>query len=117
MAVIILNLYFFTEYPDGVGDTVNCFLLPELSISAGSKADLLARRWNTALDNITLTTYVKTAYFLQHQRVFLIVVWEAEVNIMEQWAGFLVILLGQTNKYPAVYKITLIIDVSEDVTV
>ena len=64
VAGLILNLTFHTEDPDGVGETVNIFLLPDISLSVSSEAVLVARKWDTALNIITLTTYANTASLL-----------------------------------------------------
>ena len=64
VAGLILNLTIHTENPDGVGETVNIFLLPDLSLSVSSEAVLVARKWDTSLNIITLTTYANTASLL-----------------------------------------------------
>ena len=65
VAGLLLSLTFCTEDPDGVGDTVNIFLLPNPSISASSEAVLVARWWDTYLDCSMLTTFADTASLLQ----------------------------------------------------
>ena len=49
VAVLVLGLAFYSEDPDGVGYTINIFLFPYLSPSAGSEAALLAHRWDVIL--------------------------------------------------------------------
>ena len=91
---MLFRLLFHTENPDGVGDTVNIFLFPGLSLSDGSEAALLVRRWETDLDRGALPTYDNTALLLQHQKVDTIIGWEAAVG----------------RSHHAVYKITILID-------
>ena len=60
VAGLLIILMFHTKKPDGVGDTVNIFLFPNPSLSAGSKAALLVKGWDTLLDISILNTYVNT---------------------------------------------------------
>ena len=46
---MVMALAFHTKYPDRVGDTLNIFLFPDLSPSAGSEASLLTRKWYVIL--------------------------------------------------------------------
>ena len=39
-----------------MGYSINIFLFPELSPSAGSKADLMVRRWYAILEGDAITT-------------------------------------------------------------
>ena len=68
VAGIMLSLAFHTEDPDGFVDTVDIFLFTDLSLSAGSEAGLVARRWDTVLEISTLKTYVDTESLIQHQK-------------------------------------------------
>ena len=117
MAGLILSLAFHTEDPDGVEDTVNIFLLPNLSLSSGFKAALVARWWDTELYIGTLVTYSNTALLLQHQEVAPIIGWEAAVNILEQWVVFLTVIMVLVSSLHAVYEITMYIDASDEVNV
>ena len=117
MAGLILSLAFHTEDPDGVEDTVNIFLFPDLSLSAISKAALVVRRWDTTLDIRTMVAYSDTASLLQHQEVELIIGWEAAVNILEQWVVFLTVIMVLVSSLHAVYEITMYIDASDEVNV
>ena len=56
VAVLLLGIHFHTEDPDCVNDTVNIFMFPDLSLSAGSEASMVTRIWDTALDANTLTS-------------------------------------------------------------
>ena len=40
-----------------MNDTVNIFQFPDLSLSAGSKASMVTRRWDTAFDANTMNSY------------------------------------------------------------
>ena len=57
MAVLLLGLQLFNGYPECVNDTVNIFQFPDLSLSAGSKASMVTRRWDTAFDANTMNSY------------------------------------------------------------
>ena len=56
VAVLLLGLNFFTEDPDCVNNTVNIFQFPNLSLSEGSEASMVTRRWDTALDTNKMTS-------------------------------------------------------------
>ena len=77
MAVLLLGLHFFTEDPDCVNDTVNIFQFPDLSLSAGSEVLMVTRRWDTALDANTMTSYVDADALMKQQRIPPIIGWEA----------------------------------------
>ena len=49
VAVMMMVIAFHTKDPDRVEDTLNIFLFPDLSPSAGSEAALLTREWDTIL--------------------------------------------------------------------
>ena len=53
--VLLLGLHFHTEDTDYDNDAVNIFMFPDLSLSTGSEASMVTRRWDTALDANTLT--------------------------------------------------------------
>ena len=75
VAFLLLGLAFHTEYPDGVSYAVNIFMFPDLSISAGTEAALVARRLDTALNSNTLTSYANTDVLMTKQRVSPIMEW------------------------------------------
>ena len=52
----MLSLEFHIEDPDGVKDTFNIFLFPNLSLSDRSEVALVTRRWDTDLGSRMLTT-------------------------------------------------------------
>ena len=49
VTVMVMALTFHSKYPEGVGDSLNIFLLPNLSPLAGSEASLLTRKWDEIL--------------------------------------------------------------------
>ena len=57
MAALLLGIHLFTEDHDCVDDTINIFQFPDLSLSAGSKASMVKRRWDTVLDCNTMNYY------------------------------------------------------------
>ena len=75
MAVLLLGLHFHTEDLHCVNNTVNIFMFPDLSLSAGSGASMVTRRWDTALDANTLTSYADAAVLMKQQRIPPIVGW------------------------------------------
>ena len=77
MAVLLLVLHFFTEDPDCVNDTVNIFHFLDLSLSAGSKAFTVTRKWYTTLDSNTMNSYEDAAYLMKQQLILPTVGWEA----------------------------------------
>ena len=82
LAVLLLGIHFHTEDSDCVNDTVNIFQFPDLSLSAGSEASMVNRRWDTALDSNTLTAYADAAALMKQQRIPPIVGWEAAANML-----------------------------------
>ena len=82
MAVLLLELHFHTEDPDCVNDTVKIFMFPDLSLSEGSEASMVTRRWDTALDANTLTSYADAAALMKQQRILPIVGWEAAAKML-----------------------------------
>ena len=93
--------------------TQSIFFSPSLSLSAASEAALVARRWYTALYSSTLITYTDTTSLLQFQKVDTIIIWEAAVNMLDQWAVLLMVIIGEGILHPAVYYLTMLIDGSE----
>ena len=69
VAVLLLGLHFFTEYPDCVNNTVNIFQFPDLSLSAGSEVSMVTRRLDTALDCNTMTSSADAAALIKQQRI------------------------------------------------
>ena len=57
VAVMVLDSAFYSWDPDGMGGAINILLFPDLSPSAGSEADLLARRWDANLGEGALTSF------------------------------------------------------------
>ena len=92
--VLILGLHFHTEDPDCVNATVNIFMFPDLSLSAGSEASMVTRIWETALEANTLTSYTDAASLMKQQRIPPIVGWEAAAKMLEQWLIVVNVLLG-----------------------
>ena len=60
IAVMVLDLEFYTKDPDGMGDAVNIFLFPDLTPAAESKASLLAHRWEAILEGEAITPFADT---------------------------------------------------------
>ena len=49
IAIMVMSLAFHTKDTDGVEDTLNIFLFPDLSHLVGLEADLLMRKWDSIL--------------------------------------------------------------------
>ena len=94
MAVLLLGLHLHTEDPDCVNDTVNIFVFPDLSLSAGSEASIVTQRWDTALDANNLTSYADAAALTRQQRIPPIVGCKAAAKMLEQWLVVVTVLLG-----------------------
>ena len=71
IVVTVMDLALNTKDPDGVRGVLNIFLLPNLSPSARSEADLMARKWDEILG--TLNSIVDTSLLVGKQKVSLIV--------------------------------------------
>ena len=114
MAVLLLGLHFFTEDPDCINNTFNIFQFPDLSLSAGSKASMVTRRWDTALDANTMTSYADAAALMKKQRIPPIVGWELAANILEQWLVVVTVLLGPQERHPAVFELATILEAADE---
>ena len=82
MVKLLLSLDFYTEYMDGVGDTLIFFMLPNISLDTSYEATLVVRRWDTALESSTLETFKDIATTIQIQKVDTIIEWVATVRIL-----------------------------------
>ena len=89
---MILNLEFYTEGTDGLGDMVNIFFFPDLSLYASSGAVLVARRWDTVLDSRTMTMYADTSTLLQRHKVAPTKGREKEKSMLKKWDVFLAVM-------------------------
>ena len=100
MAVVLLGIHFFTKDPDCANNTVNIFQFPDLSLYVGSEAYMVTRRWDTALESNTMTSYADAAALVKKQRILTIVGWEAAAKILEQWLVAVTVLLGTQERHP-----------------
>ena len=85
---------------NGVRDTVNILLLPNLSLSEIYEAALVERQWDRTLNTITVATIVR---------------WEVSKSMLDQWAFLLVVLWVPPKKHCRVYELMLMIDAAEEV--
>ena len=115
MAVFLLGLHFRIEYPDCVNDTVNIFQFPDISLSAGSKASMMTRRWDTALDANTLTSYTDAVALTKQHRILPIVGWEVAAKMLEQWLVVVTVLLRPQERHPAVFELATLLAAAEEV--
>ena len=115
MAVLLLGHHFFTKDPDYVNDTVKIFQFPDLSLSAGSEASIVTRRWETALDANTMTSYADAAALMKQQIISPIVGWEASANMIDQWRVVVTVLLGPQERHPSVFELATLLTAAEEV--
>ena len=94
---------------------VNIFQFTNLSLSAGSKASMVTRRWDTALDANTMTSYADAAALMKQQRIPPIVCWEAAAKILEQWLVIVTVLLGPQECHPAVFELARLLEAANKV--
>ena len=69
------------------------------------------------LESRMRTTYADTNSMIQHQKVAPIIGWEAIINMLEQWTLLLTVILVPGRSNPEVYKLTMLINASEEVNV
>ena len=115
LAVLLLELQFFAEYPDCVNDTANIFQFPDLCLSTGFESSMVSRRWDTALDSNTATSYADAAALMKQHRIPPIVGWEAAAKMLEQWLVVVTVLLGPQDRHPAVFELATILAVVKEV--
>ena len=82
MEVFLLGIHFHTEDTDCVNNTFTIFQFPDLSLSASSEVSMVTRRWDTALDANTLTSYADVAALMKQKRILSIVGWEAAAKMI-----------------------------------
>ena len=107
--VLILGLSFYSEDPDGVGDAINVFLFPDLSLLASSEAVQLARRWDAILGSGALTPFSETSLLLVKHKVDPVRIWEDADKKLEVWGVFCHIFLGDVAVHPATYKVCTLV--------
>ena len=90
-------------------------MFPDLSLYAGSKSSMVTRRWDTALDANTLTSYADAAALIKQQRIPPIVGWEAAEKMLEQWLVVVTVLLGPQERHPAVFKLATLLEAANEV--
>ena len=113
--VLLLGLHFFTKYTNCVNDMVNSFHFPDLSLSVGSKASMVTRRWDMALDDNTMTSYTNASALMKQQRISPIIGWEAAENMLEHWIVVVEALLGPQERHPSVFELATLLVAAEEV--
>ena len=116
VAALILGLAFYTEYPEGVINAVNIFILPEIYLEAGTEAALVAQRWDTELHSNILMSYDQTDKMTTKQRIYPIVGWEGAAKILDQWLVLIKFILGPPEIHPALHEISVLVEVTGEVS-
>ena len=88
-----------------MGDAVNIFLFPDLTPASGSKAALLAHRWDVIIGGGELTPFSETILLMERQNVVPITGWEAAAKQLEAWGVICAIFLGDTYVHPDTYEV------------
>ena len=115
MTVLLLGIHFHTDDLDCINDTVNIFIFPDLSLSAGSKASMVTQRLDTALDANTLTSYADAAALMKQQHIPPIVGWEAAAKMLKQWLVMVTVLLGPQEHHLAVFVLSTLLEAANEV--
>ena len=55
---------------------------------------MVTRRWDTAFDANTITSYAEAEALMKQQRIPPIVGWKAVAKMLEQWLVVVTVLLG-----------------------
>ena len=76
---------------------------------------MVTRRWDTALDANTLTSYADAAALMKQQRIPPIVGWEAAAKMLEQWLVVVTVLLGPQERHPEVFKLATLLEATNEV--
>ena len=93
-----------------MGDTLNIFLFPDLSPSAGLEAALLTWKWDAILGGGTLTSFADTSILMGKQKGAPISGWDEAESQIEDWAVFCTFFLGEDGVHPATYKMFLLLE-------
>ena len=109
--VMMLDLAFYTKYPDGMGDAVKKFLFPDLSPASGSEAALLTRQWDSVLGGGTLTSFSDTSRLIVWQNVNPVATREKAALQLDIWSMFSTVFLGDVRVHPTAFEmVTLVKD-------
>ena len=98
-----------------MNNTVIIFQFLDLSLSTGSKASMVNRRWDTALDANTLTSHVDAAALMKQQRIPSIVGWELAAKMLEQWLVVVTVILRPQERHPAVFELATLLEAEDKV--
>ena len=92
------------------------FMFPYLYLAAGAEAALVSRRWETALESNTLTSYADTVALMTKQRIYPIMGWEGASKILNQWIVLLDLILGPPDLHPEVHDLSVLVDTAKEVS-
>ena len=74
---------------------------------------MVNRRWDTALESNTMTSYADAAALMKQQCIPLIVGSEAAANMLEQWIVVVIVLLGKQERHPGVFDLATLLTATE----
>ena len=110
VTIMVMALVLHTKDPDGVGDALNTFLLPDLFPSSGLEAALLMRKWDTILGGGTSTFFADTSLLMGQQKVTSIIGWYKSASQLEAWTVFCTVFLGYYGVHPATYEMFFLLE-------
>ena len=76
---------------------------------------MVTRRWDTALDANTMTSYTDAAALMEQQCILNIVSWEAAAKMLDQWLVVVIVLLGPQEYHPAVFELATLLTSADEV--
>ena len=109
---MVMALAFHTKNPEGVKDTLNIFVFPNLSPLAELEAALLTRKCDAILGGGTLTSFADTSLLMGKQKVAPITSWDEAESQLVAWAVCCTLFLGYDGVHPTTYKIFLLLEVT-----
>ena len=109
-AVMVMALTLHIKYPDGVGDSLNILLLPNLFPLAGLEAALLTWKWDSILGGGTLTSFADMSLLMGKKKLSPITGWDEASSQLEAWAVFCTVFLVDDGVHRITYKMFLLLE-------
>ena len=105
IVVLVLGLAFYSEDPNGVGESINVFLFPYMSPLAGSEAALLVLSFDAILGGGALISFSESILLMVKNQFDPVKNWKAAEKQLEAWGVFYHAFLGDAAVHPAIYKL------------